>query len=209
MERSTIVIRISKINRIIKTINYLLELETEFDVRAVDPELDQIGMWIQEITEYWRDHQDAALSKEIQKIGRLREAAKLKDDLPGDLVKSLDHLADLQLEVSRSLDIQKGVYHLLPDDLANAEAAALLKRAVKAGILDKNYQPTKDTTMAQLRILAGTIGKILELPKRKLWKPFEHLWHTPENYELRSVYIARIHNNKLQTVRDLYPEVIY
>ena len=91
---------------------------------------------------------------------------------------------------------------MLPDELANDEAAMLLQRAIEAGLLREDYQPREHTSKAQLRFLAYGVGTALRL--RRKWKPFETLWNIDS---LPGVYLPTTKSVSFEDIISLYPEV--
>lgn len=64
----------------------------------------------------------------------------------------------------------------LPKLLASDTAKELLQVAINGGFLDKNYQPVKGCTKAQLYIITRYVGTICELYGKGIWESFTQLW---------------------------------
>lgn len=110
-------------------------------------------------------------------------------------------MGELRAEIKQHQEQSKGAYSMLPDELANDEAAMLLQRAVEAGYLTEDYQPGEHTSNAQLRFLAFGIGTALHLKHK--WEPFERLW---DKEKLPGVYIPNSKSVDFEDIISLYPE---
>ncbi len=207
-DRSIIVIKIARINRINKSLSYLLELKEDFYISALDPDFCKIGEWALEIQQYWRECKSPIVSNQINNIGssgnfyKLLLSAKLPDDVMGAISLYIDTMKELRAEIKADKNLRKGVYSMLPDILANNKAATLLQRAVDAGYLTEEYQPGEYTSNAQLRFLAFGIGTALHLKHK--WEPFERLWNREK---LPGVYIPSSKSVDFEDIIALYPEV--
>lgn len=208
MERSKVVINIARINRINKNLNYLLGFKKDFITAALDPELSCIGLWALEIQAYWRECKDPIIAEQIDNIGssdnfnNLLLSSKMADDVRGAITLYVDTMKALKAEIQQHHKQSKGSYSMLPDELANYEAAMLLQRAVEAGLLREDYQPREHTSNAQLRFLAFGIGTAMHLKHK--WKPFEHLW---DKEKLSGVYLPITKSVSFEDIISLYPEV--
>lgn len=96
----------------------------------------------------------------------------------------------------------------LPLALQEKEAKRMLDKAVKAGLLDTNYQPVKGTTRAQLFVLTRYIGVCCKIRGYhavffQLWriKNLEHTKWKPND--------GQANTKKLRKVADLFPEYGY
>jgi len=208
MERSKVVINIARINRINKNLNYLLGFKEDFITAALDPELSCIGLWALEIQAYWRECKDPIIAEQIDNIGssgnfyKLLLSSQMADDVREAISLYVDTMKILKVEIQQHHKQSKGSYSMLPDELANHEAAMLLQRAIEAGLLREDYQPREHTSKAQLRFLAYGVGTALRL-KRK-WKPFESLWNIDS---LPGVYLPITKSVSFENIISLYPEV--
>lgn len=208
MERSKVVINIARINRVTKSLNYLLGFKEDFNTAALDSELSNIGLWALEIQAYWRENKDPIIAEQIANIGssgsfyKLLLGAQMADDIRGAISLYIDTMKDLRAEIKQHQEQSKGAYSMLPDELANDEAAMLLHRAVEAGYLREDYQPGTHTSNAQLRFLAFGIGTALHLKHK--WEPFERLWNKDK---LPGVYIPSSKIVDFEDIMKLYPEV--
>ena len=208
MERSKVVINIARINRINKNLNYLLGFKEDFTTAALDPELSCIGSWALEIQAYWRECKDPIIAEQIGNIGssgnfyKLLLSSQMADDVRGAISLYVDTMKALRAEIQQHHKQSKGSYSMLPDELANDEAAILLQRAVEAGFLTEDYQPNIHTSNAQLRFLAFGIGTALHLKHK--WEPFERLWNKEK---LPGVYIPSSKIVDFEDIIKLYNEV--
>lgn len=208
MERSKVVINIARINRINKNLNYLLGFKEDFTTAALDPELSCIGLWALEIQAYWRECKDPIIAEQIDNIGssgnfyKLLLSSQMADDIRGAISLYVDTMKALRAEIQQHHKQSKGSYSILPDELANDEAAMFLQRAVEAGFLTEDYQPGTHTSNAQLRFLAFGIGTALHLKHK--WEPFERLWNKEK---LPGIYIPSSKSVNFEDIIMLYPEV--
>ena len=211
MERSKVVINIAKITQINRTLNYLLECNKgeEIDYPThLHPELNHIDDWAFEIQAYWRECKDPIIAEQIANIGssgnfyKLLLRARMADDIRGAISRYVNVIGELRAEIKQHQEQSKGAYSMLPDELANDEAAKLLQRAVEAGYLREDYQPGTHTSNAQLRFLAFGIGTALHLKHK--WEPFERLWNKEK---LPGVYIPSSKSVDFEDIIKLYPEV--
>lgn len=212
MDRATVIIHLARINRAVKSLNYVKELDPkDAPLFVQQQQLDMFAAWADEARQLWMVEQDQAMADAIQAIGRslsvswLLDNVELPGDLPGKLRSYLEIMEDLNRQIQEWHISAKGKHAALPDLLANNEAAKLLQRAVKAKILDRNYQPTANTQRYQLRMIADAIASILNLSKRNLYKPFHDLWGN-DKYRLDSAYVPQKKSREIQEIKDLYPE---
>lgn len=208
MERSKVVINIARINRINKNLNYLVGFKEDFSTVALDSDLSCVGLWAMDIQTYWRESKDPIIAEQITNIGssdsfyKLLLSAQMRDEVRGAIGLYIDTMKELRAEIKQHQKQSKGAYSMLPDELANDEAAKLLKRAVEAGYLTEDYQPGKYISNAQLRFLAFGIGTALHLKHK--WEPFERLW---DKEKLPGVYIPKSKSVMFEEIISLYPEV--
>ena len=206
MKRSKIVINIARINRINKNLNYLLGFKEDFITAALDPELSCIGLWALEIQSYWREFKDPIIAEQIDNIGssgnfyKLLQSSQMADDVREAISLYVDTMKALRAEIQQHHKHSKGSYSMLPDELANDEAAMLLQRAIEARLLREDYQPREHTSKAQLRFLAYGVGTALRL--RRKWKPFETLWNIES---LPGVYLPITKSASIEDIISLYP----
>ena len=211
MNRQQAIITLAKINRQIKSLNYLQSLGSQaISEDALPMDLDQLSTWAEQLREYWNSNQDQIFAQAIHSIGSsdsvhwILDNLDLSGDLPGVLSSYLETAQDLALEVDAWQNQEKGKYWMLPEILATDEAAKLLTRAIDGGFLDQSYQPTEGTQLAHLKLIAYAVAKILELPVRSFWKPFCVLWG---NDDLKSAYVPRMTRKDIIALSELYPEV--
>lgn len=211
MDRSKVVINIARITRINRDLNVVLELYKgeEFDYTVeLDSELSNIGLWALEIQEYWRECKETIIAEQIAQIGssgnfyKLLIGGRMSGEIRGAIKRYIKVMEELRAEIKQYQEQSKGAYSMLPDELANDEAAMLLQRAVEAGFLTEDYQPDIHTSNAQLRFLAFGIGTALHL--RHKWEPFERLW---DKEKLPGVYIPNSKSVDFEDIINLYPEV--
>jgi len=140
MTRQEVVIKISKISRIIGELKYEMDLGGKIEFAALDPDFAHIAEWIKEIHQYIEEEPSPVLYRLVENIGftdiiedYLSSHAENIDAPSADLLEkyvkgmhALTRLCD-----SRRTE-QKGKYTDLTETLATKEVATLLDRAVDA-----------------------------------------------------------------------------
>lgn len=192
----------------IKTLNYLLSVDSGFIFSNIDPDIMNMNIWIKEILEYWKHSKCPNIANQITNIGAaesislILESNNITNDEKTLLGEFLGTYQDLIKAIKDEKDKGKGSYYLLPDEIANNKAVELLNRSVDAGLLNDQYQPTASTTKAQMKLIAYAVSTLCEI--KNIWKPFCELWH----YEgLRSVVLPVTKTDNLIFVTQLYSEI--
>ena len=210
INRQTIVLHIVKINRMIKTLNYLLSVDSGFIFSNIDPDIMNMNIWIKEILEYWKHSKCPNIANQITNIGAaesislILESNHITNDEKTLLGELLGTYQDLIKAIKDEKDKGKGSYYLLPDEIANNKAVELLNRSVDAGLLNEQYQPTASTTKAQMKLIAYAVSTLCEI--KNIWKPFCELWH----YDgIKSVVLPVTKKDMIKSVTSIYPEVIF
>lgn len=208
INRQTIVLHIVKINRMIKTLNYLISVDSGFIFSNIDPDIMNMNIWIKEILEYWKHSKCPNIANQITNIGAaesislILESNHITNDEKTLLGEFLGTYQDLIKAIKDEKDKGKGSYYLLPDEIANNKAVELLNRSVDAGLLNEQYQPTASTTKAQMKLIAYAVSTLCEI--KNIWKPFCELWH----YDgIKSVVLPVTKTDNLIFVTQLYSEI--
>ena len=193
MTRQEAVIKISKITRIIGELKYQLDADDEIEFEALDPDWLHIAEWTQEICRYMTQDASPQVARLIANIGFTEIVEKYvqshRQEIEAPHAKILDDyvegIRNLSLLCDTRSDKQKKKYADLIEPLANEQVAALLKRAVGAGLLDEHYQPTPQTKSLQLKVIAYAVSFLCQLPS--VYVLFEKQWKT-ENGSATAVF---------------------
>lgn len=213
MTRQEVVIKISKINRIIGEWKYRLDIGSVVTDGILSPDAIQMGEWVQEIQCYLEQNPSHHLRHQIANIGFTEQMEtfvdKHRNKLSADLANSLGcyvkNMYSLQSLCSRQAVVQEGQYMGLTESLANEQVVSLLRRAINAGLLDSHYQPTPQAQTIQLRVIAFAISSICGF--RHSYIHFERLWKRENGYRLSTCGIPKYKTGSYEKAKALYPEV--
>lgn len=97
----------------------------------------------------------------------------------------------------------KGCYSMLPDPLCNETAIGLLERAVKADILNKEFNPSSKANYNNLKIVAYAVSQIMQFDRKHTYCYFEAMWHK----RLSPVMLPSYRKGTCEETMGLYPEV--
>lgn len=214
MNRQEAVLTITKVNRIVKQLNYWCDLAVEIDLSAFGDNILYLGKWTNEVHTYLNENPDRKLLGLVEDIGApsLIETylTQKGETLPAEVSKSLKDYVSVFHQIQGDCEAlhkkTRGKYANLPDHLANGKASDLLTRAVKAGILDEDYQPTEKANPAKLKVIAFAVSQLMCFDKRHTYIYFDQLW-CRGGYHLSSVNLPRVSNKNYQDILELYPEV--
>lgn len=214
MNRQEVVLAIAKINRFIKQLNYWCELKADINLDVFGEELFKIGNWTKEVHNYLREYPSTSLVGIVEDIGSvasLKEYIVSKgDEIPKQLKNTLTtyigNMESLQKDLGLLKKKGKGRYANLPTPLANGKAADLLQRAVKVGILEKDFQPKDGVGCQKLKVLAFAVAQLMNFNSRHTYVFFDRLWQRG-GYHISSVVISTLSTNSYQDVLDIFPEV--
>lgn len=165
MTRQEAVIKIVKITRIIGELKYQLDADDEVEFEALDPEWKHIAEWTQEVCRYMELDASPQVARLIANIGFTDMVEKYvqscRKEIGAKEAKILDdyvkHMRTLSSLCDTRSEEQREKYGDLIEPLANERVAALLQRAVDAGILDRHYQPVPQTSPLQLKVIAYAV----------------------------------------------------
>ncbi|VDR34756.1 Uncharacterised protein [Alistipes sp. cv1] len=213
MTRQEAVIKISKITRIIGELKYQLDADDEIEFEALDPDWLHIAEWTQEICRYMTQDASPQVARLIANIGFTEIVEKYvqshRQEIEAPHAKILDDyvegIRNLSLLCDTRSDKQKKKYADLIEPLANEQVAALLKRAVGAGLLDEHYQPTPQTKSLQLKVIAYAVSFLCQLPS--VYVLFEKQWHRENGKRISNSRIPRYDASSYEEAKALYPEV--
>ena len=215
MNRQEVVIALAKINMMNKQVAYWMDLDQDVDNIFKVLDIDKVPEWKDGIVEYMKNNQCHAVVNFTEKmfsIDYLKKTLKerKKRYLPST-IQQLTAFANAVEEIYKYSSIYYKMYKAGPlgqldDDIANEKTVELFTRAIEAGYLDSNYRPKKKTTNLQLKTIAWAVGKMLHLPMRKLWAPFERQW---QSRKLSTLQMPEKFSQEVEDIKVLYPEVDY
>lgn len=213
MTRQEIAIKIAKITRIIGEWKYRLDLDDEVEIETLSPDLLHIDEWAREIGLYIKQNPSPILVRQITNIGftDLLETyvQEHKQEIEEPFVWALNnyvkHMRALLSFCDEQSIEERGPYRDLIAPLANEQVAALLQRAVDAGILDCHYQPVPGTKVLQLKVIAFAVSSICGFPRA--YMHFEKLWKRDHGSRIGTCRAPKCHTEYYEAVKALYPEV--
>lgn len=213
MTRQEVVIKIAKITRIIGEWKFRLDLDGEVEIEALSPDLPHIAEWVREIGLYMKQNPSSILSRLIANIGftDLMESyvQEHKPKIEASFVEVLEsYVKNMRILLSlcdRQRVEERGQYKDLIEPLANGQVAALLQRAVDAGILDNHYQPTSSAQTIQLKVIAFSVSSICGF--HHAYIHFERLWKRENGNRISTCRTPKLHTNCYEEAKALYPEV--
>lgn len=212
-ERQTAVLNLARFNKLVKELTYNICILGDVSLKDFAMELLDYEEWATSVLDYARKIQSPRFMEELYRLGKPKllddflyeSKGKIPDTEHEILSRIIEYLNDFDAIYQEYEKAAKGEFCQLVSLLANKEAMKLLDRSVKAGYLNKEYQPTAITDMYMLKIIAFAISKILQLPVRKTWATFEEQWH--DAYHLSDIPNSNIQFEASKPVMELYPEV--
>ena len=213
MTRQEAVIKIVKITRIIGELKYQLDADDEVEFEALDPEWKHIAEWTQEVCRYMELDASPQVARLIANIGFTDMVEKYvqscRKEIGAKEAKILDdyvkHMRTLSSLCDTRSEEQREKYGDLIEPLANERVAALLQRAVDAGILDRHYQPVPQTSPLQLKVIAYAVSSLCKL--HSPYVLFEKQWHRENGKRFNTCRIPKHNTVCYEETRALYPEV--
>lgn len=213
MTRQEIVIKIVKITRIIGEWKFRLDLDGEVEIEALSPDLPHIAEWVREIGLYMKQNPSPILGRLIANIGftDLMESyvQEHKPEIEASFVEVLESYVENMRTLLSLCDRQRveerGPYKDLIEPLANGKVAALLQRAVDAGILDNHYQPTSSAQTIQLKVIAFSVSSICGF--HHAYIHFERLWKRENGNRISTCRTPKRQTTCYEETKALYPEV--
>lgn len=212
MTRQEAVIKIAKITRIIGELKYQLDADGEVEFEALNPQWFHIAEWTQEISRYMKQDASPQVARLIANIGFTEIVEKYvqnhRQEIEAPHAKILNDYVEsmraLSLLCDTRSDKQKKKYGDLIEPLANERVAALLQRAVDAGMLDEHFQPALQTKPVQLRAIAFAVSSLCQLSS--VYVLFEKQWHREKGRRFSSCHIPRHNTRFYEEAKALYPE---
>ena len=212
MNRQQAAIKIAKVNRFIKQMNYWSELGESIHPAACGDDIYSMSAWVKEIQAYLRtDKNFLLLADLIECVGDIsvideyigKRSRSMEEIMRQSLVGLSRNMKALLAECEELRKASKGCYSMLPDPLCNETAIGLLERAVKADILDKKFNPSSKANYNNLKIVAYAVSQIMQFDRKHTYCYFEAMWHK----RLSPVMLPSYRKGTCEETMGLYPEV--
>lgn len=212
--RQKVVYDIACINKVMKELACCSALRPGSYYPLLEDELANLGEWTAEVYAYIKVDDSAIVGQLVELMYDYPELRQYQERhrsvMPLNVSSSISQagvlLPKLRRFISNRQCKEKGLYLFLEDGLANENAAAFLQRAVDAKLLTNRYQPTRKTSLTELKAIAYAVGTLMHLSPRKKWVFFEKQWSCACK-DIRHAYIPREKRDKINNVIRLYPEV--
>ena len=181
MNRQQAAIKIAKVNRFIKQMNYWSELGENIHPAAFGDDIYSMSAWVKEIQAYLRtDKNFLLLADLIECVGDIsvideylgKRSRRMEEVMRQSLVGLSRNMKALLAECQELRKASKGCYFMLPDPLYNETAIGLLKRAVKADILNKEFAPSSKANYNNLKIVAYAVSQIMQFDRKHTYGYF-------------------------------------
>ena len=215
MNRQEAVIAIAKINRLVKTLYYKIDMDFDLCITDFDDDISELARKAEEVHAFLKKNPIKILAELIQKIGTMESVddyinqrnCTIDARIRPSLVLLCKNMSELQDFCRKVVSKEDPKYPGLVRALANKKAVQLLKRAIDAKLLNEHFMPEESTSSAQLRVIAFAVGTLLKIPKNQLYVHFEKQWNRP-NYRLSTISLPLKHGyEKHRFAMSLYPEV--
>lgn len=209
--RYEVALAIATISKVSKEVCYAININNEAEVKNAIESKTSFRSMAEDIIHFIKDEQDSLLYEQLICLPNPKPILKYISYVKSNTLLVL-HLSDLanSLEMLQTFgyELRKkhSPYPKLEPFLANDETAELLGRAVKAGILDEDYQPRKSIKLYQLRLIAIAIIEIQGFKTRDKWCHFNEQWKLDEGLLARTK-IPLSKGNEIYRITKLYPEV--
>lgn len=213
MTRQEAVIKISRINRIIGEWKYLADVNKVWDYEILMNDLKQISGWAKEISQYLKQNYSPQLIPYIANFGYYDTLIEsIKDHKEEIQIPYVDTLSNFATQMSALMSLcndrttdSGDEFSDLTKELANKRVAKLLRRAVKAKILDEHFRPLPRTRIIQLKAIAYAVSNICGFRHPYIY--FERLWYPGSEIRISTCRVPRYRNNFYKKIISLYPEV--
>lgn len=217
MNRQQAVIAIAKINKTLRILAYWQELVPGEYVKTVEQELAHFGEWSEGIRDFLLTCEDKKIfdyaSLIVEPTVLHHYVSHCSGLIPSRVLRSINVYLKTVPEFKMLRDAhRKGVrgnrHMLLPEEIDSDDTLLYMERAVKAGLLDENFQPAESTAPFQLRLIAYSVGRLVGIPLRKRWVYFDNLWSHIYGGRATKVPVPRkTRQGDVKAVCDIYPEV--
>ena len=211
--RERAAITIVSVNRIARTLEYWIDLNTDTFVSVLRDDILRLETLAKDIYEYILSNPSENLFQLIDSIPDTTNVSsylkRKKKELPKDIVKALKqyiknlNLVTIYVDVART-NLQ-GEDYALPAELKSDEAHELLHLAVQNGLLTVNYKVQPGIKIHQVRLLAYAFIQKLSL-KRGAWSTLTRLWYGRE-VRVGHQYLPAYSSEDVQKVVRLFPTI--
>ena len=173
--RQKVVYDIACINKVMKELACCSALRPGSYYPMLDDELASLGEWTAEVYAYIKEDDSAIVGQLVELMFEYPELRQYQErhrsvmplNVSSSISKAVVLLPTLRRFISNRKRKEKGQYLFLADGLANEKAAAFLQRAVDAKLLTNRYQPTRKTSLTELKAIAYAVGTLMHLSPRK------------------------------------------
>ncbi len=212
MNRQQAAIKIAKVNRFIKQLNYWSALGENIHPAAFGDDIYSMGTWTKEIQKYLRtDENFLLLADLIECVGDVsvideyieKHSRRMEEIMRQSLIGLSRNVKSLLSECQELRKASKGDFSMLPDALFNDTCIELLQRAVTAGFLDSSFQPTAKGNYNNLKIIAYAVSQVMKFDQKHTYCYCEKMWHK----RLSPVMLPVCKTESYTEAMGLFPEV--
>ena len=201
---------IAVINKTSKIAFSAIQLDDIPKLRSVFEENVRFWGMAEDIIDYVSRDTDALLYNQLVCLidpQPLREYARKlkKETLLSLALMDLSDSIDMLHQYGNQLDADNRLHPTLNAHLADAETIELLDRAVRDGLLTRDYQPKTTTKVYQLKLIAMAIISIRGFKTRNRWCHFDDQWELG-NKHLAKTVIPLSKGAAIYRISNLYPE---
>lgn len=211
-QREQVAIYLANINNQAEILRKIyLTQEDEF-LSALKKNSVDMRFWFKTVKKYWEYNHDIAFAKALLYMDDCdylkTYLKKYKDNIEYRLLIDIEgflrYIFHFKNEASIYLSEKIPVSHYLTCELNELHSLPFMQEAQQAGFLGAKFQPAKNLTRAQIKMLAFAIGTRLNLPNRKRWVLFEELW----NYKFLNSYpISDENSPQFKKIRTNYADI--
>ena len=213
VSRQQVAIYIVKVNRIARTLEYWIDLNTDIFVPVLRDDILMLGSMVKDIYDYISLNQCETLYKLISAIPDTYNINTFliskRKSLPDEIVVALESYITLLDNLFAYIDsMQELVYggdYSLPVELNTEQGKALLHLLIQEGYITRNFKARPRMKLFQARLLAYAIIQQLSL-KRGAWSVLTRLWYS-DDVRISNCYIPAISTKEVQDIVELFPTV--
>ena len=214
LSREAAAIAVVKVNRIARTLEYWIDLNTDIFVSVLRDDILALGNLTHDIYDYitFNPSCDALINliSTIPDTYNICEFVKgRRQGLPVEIVSALDKYTIILGSIFEYIAVIGETMHgddfSIPNELKSIEAKELLHIAVQRGYLNSRYKATSKLKPFQARLLAYALIQKLAL-KRGAWSSLTRLWYD-EDTRISNCYLPHISSKGVQEIVSLFPTV--
>ena len=214
LSREAAAIAVVKVNRIARTLEYWIDLNTDIFVSVLRDDILALGNLTHDIYDYitFNPSCDALINlvSTIPDTYNICEFVKgRRQGLPVEIVSALDKYTIILGSIFEYIAVIGEIMHgddfSIPNELKSIEAKELLHIAVQRGYLNSRYKATSKLKPFQARLLAYALIQKLAL-KRGAWSSLTRLWYD-EDTRISNCYLPHISSKGVQEIVSLFPTV--